>query len=62
MYLQSDGSDRKKIYSRAITSASAVDECQTMSYPKVYSSAASLSGLKNCFYPIIMLDVIRTEP
>ena len=45
MYLQSDGSDKKKFHSRPITGASAVDECQTMFYPKVYSSAAdSLSG------------------
>ena len=53
-----------------LTGASAVDECQTMFYPKVYSSAAdSLSGNvysenlhSNYFYPVIMLNVIRTKP
>ena len=70
MYLQSDGSDRKKFHSRPVTGASALDECQTMFYPKVYSSAAdSLSGdydvyseslLSTNHYPIIiMLNVIR---
>ena len=76
MYLQSDGSDRKKFHSRSITGASAVDECQSVSDPNVYSSAAdSLSGdydvyseslfsrITNCFYLILMmLNVIRTEP
>ena len=70
MYLQSDGSDRKKFHSRSITGASAVDECQSVFDPKVYSSAAdSLSGdydvyseslLSTNYYPIIiMLNVIR---
>ena len=75
MYLQSDGSDRKKFHSRPITGASAVDECQTMFYPEVYSSAADslsgdyevysetlLSGKAHYFYPIIMLDVTRAKP
>ena len=75
MYLQSDGSDRKKIHSRSITGASAVDECQSVFDPKVYSSAADslsgdydvyseslLSGITDYFYPIIILNVIRTEP
>ena len=75
MYLQSDGSDRKKFHSRSITGASAVDECQSVFDPKVYSSAADslsgdydvyseslLSGITDYFYPIIILNVIRTEP
>ena len=52
-----------------------MDECQTMFYPEVYSSAADslsgdydayseslLSGITDYFYPIIILNVIRTEP
>ena len=75
MYLQSDGSDRKKFHSRSITGASAVDECQSVFDPKVYSSAADslsedydvyseslLSGITDYFYPIIMLDVTRAKP
>ena len=75
MCLQSDGSDRKKNHGRPITGASAVDECQTMFAPKIYSSAVaslsenhdvyseSLFPRTNNFYLIlIMLNVIRTEP
>ena len=52
-----------------------MDECQTMFYPEVYSSEADslsgdydvyseslLSGITDDFYPIIILNVIRTEP
>ena len=52
-----------------------MDECQTMFYPEVYSSAADslsgdyevysetlLSGKAHYFYPIIMLDVTRAKP
>ena len=49
-----------------LTGASAVDECQTMSYPKVYSSAADSSSESlqhsTTSIRIIMLDVIRAKP
>ncbi len=75
MCLRSDGSDRKIISQQTDHKRISRDECQTMSYPEVYSSTAdSLAGiimfiqkayfqeLTNHFYPIILLNVIRTKP
>ena len=57
MYSQNDGSDRKIISQQTNPGASAMDECQTISYPKVYSSAAdSLSGAYDVYSESLLLS------